>query len=165
MLQTTTATDLIARVDASQARLAALASSAPQPGSGMPAGGNEARWDAGQVWAHVAELIPYWIAEARRIVAGRGDDAPVPFGRVPEDGQRDRAIEAGRHRSATEQWQSIVAGLDDFRAFAGSLSDDDWTALGLHVKGDQRTVRRVLTSSVVDHLEEHATQLEGLTKP
>ena len=27
------------------------------------------RWDAGQVWAHIAEFVPYWIAQAERVLA------------------------------------------------------------------------------------------------
>lgn len=161
MPQTATATDFIARVDASEARLAGLASSAPAPASNASPTGSEAEWDAGQVWAHIAELTPYWIGEARRIIANQGG-SPVPFGRVPEDGQRDHAIELGRHRSAAEQWQTIVAGLADFRLFVGGLSEADWEAVGLHVKGDVRTVRRILTTTVVDHLDDHAAQLERL---
>jgi hypothetical protein len=161
MPETATATALIARIDGTQIRLAALASSAPPPGPGTTPVGNEAEWDAGQVWSHVAELTPYWIGEARRIVASRGD-TPVAFGRVPEDGIRDSAIESGRYRSTAEQWRAIVAGLDEFRTYVRSLSEDDWDAQGIHVRGDLRTVRLVLTATVADHLDDHASQLERL---
>jgi hypothetical protein len=69
---------------------------------GLPAGltapdpGGEERWEAGQVWAHVAEFPAYWLGQVRRVLAGGPD--PVPFGRVKTDPDRLAAIERDRRR-------------------------------------------------------------------
>ena len=58
-----TGTRLLARLDAVEARLSAAASREPVPGAltgADPESGE--RWDRGQVWAHLSEFIPYWIA-------------------------------------------------------------------------------------------------------
>ena len=61
----------LARLDAVEARLAALAESSPPPDAltgADPSTGE--RWDRGQVWAHLAEFIPYWIAQSGPILEG-----------------------------------------------------------------------------------------------
>ncbi|MFN2450939.1 MAG: hypothetical protein ABR541_01140, partial [Candidatus Dormibacteria bacterium] len=56
------------------------------------------RWEAGQVFAHLAEFGGYWLEQAEAVVRGyRGE--PVPFGRVATDAQRVAAIERDRGAS------------------------------------------------------------------
>ena len=47
-----------------------------------------------ELLAHVAEMLPYWLGEAERILAGGPD--PVRFGRVAEDKLRVLTIERDR---------------------------------------------------------------------
>ena len=73
----------LARLDAVEARLAALAESSPPPDAltgADPSSGE--RWDRGQVWAHLAEFIPYWIAQSRPILEAQPSGEPVRFGRT-----------------------------------------------------------------------------------
>ncbi len=57
--------DYLARLDAVERRLAAAAAAEPPSGAltGADAETGE-QWERGQVWAHLSEFIPYWIAEA-----------------------------------------------------------------------------------------------------
>ena len=62
--------EYLARLDAVEARLGAAAAAEPHPDAltgADPTSGE--RWDRGQVWAHVAEFIPYWIRQARPVIA------------------------------------------------------------------------------------------------
>ena len=65
-------------------------------GSPSPIPAATERWDAGQVWAHLAEIGGYWLAELEAVIDAGGE--PVPFGRVKTD--------AGAHRAPSTTGRS-----------------------------------------------------------
>ena len=94
---------VFARLDAVEARLRRHAATAPQSGLTDPDPDTpEERWDAGQVWAHLAEFVPYWHGELSSVI-GQYAGTPVPFGRTKTDPGRIAAIEVGRNEPASEQ--------------------------------------------------------------
>src|SRR5579872_3656115 len=97
--------DYVSRLDAVEARLNAAAESAPPPGAltgADPRTGEQ--WDRGQVWAHVSEFIPYWIAQAEPVLRGQPAGEPVPFGRTHSDPERLGAIERDRGEAVAVLW-------------------------------------------------------------
>jgi hypothetical protein len=140
--------------DLSQRRLEGLAD--PDPTTGE-------RWEAGQIWAHLAEFIPYWIAEAERVLAEDSAD-PVPFGRTRSNPERSAAIERDRHRGTTALWHDIREDLNDLRAFLGEISERGWRARGLHPLQGAMPVSQIVEEMLVGHLEEHASQLERMRR-
>jgi hypothetical protein len=154
---------LFTRLDAAETRLRRLVDAPTSTGLTQPDAEGEERWDAGQVWAHLAELPAYWLGEAKRIVAapagktasfGRGTDAPV----------RTEPIEADRHRPVPELWAECQAGITGVRAFAEVAGKADWARLGDHVTKGSIAAGFVLEAFVGGHLLEHAAQLDGLDK-
>ena len=138
--------------DLAQRRLGGLTD--PDPASGE-------RWEAGQVWAHVAEFIPYWIAQAERVLASESPD-PVPFGRTRTNPERVAAIERDRHRGTTPLWHDIREDLNDLRAFLAEIPENRWRARGLHPTLGVMPVSQIVEEMLIGHLEEHAAQLERL---
>ena len=59
----------------------------------------EASWGPMELLAHVAEMLPYWLGEVERILAGPAE--PVPFGRVGSDPVRIALI--GRDRALADR--------------------------------------------------------------
>jgi hypothetical protein len=152
---------LLSGLDAAEARLAVL-SSRPLPAVlTEPDPTNEERWEPAQVWAHVSELIPYWLGQARKIAGAMGQD-PVPYGRLSADAIRVDAIEDRRGWSQAQRWQGIRDDLESLRGFIRELPTAGFDAQGVHPTGAVRTVGYVLERSVVAHLGEHAEQLERL---
>lgn len=156
----TAAADFQSRLAAVEARLRDLTHSRlagatpPDPGSGE-------RWDAGQVWAHLGEFIPYWIAQAERVLAAGSAD-PVPFGRTKASPERIAAIERDRHRAATALWHDLREDLNDLRAFLSGVGERGWQVRGLHPSLGVMPVSRIVDEFLIGHLEEHADQLEEL---
>jgi hypothetical protein len=157
---------LLARLDAVEARLNHLVAT-PTPGLTEPDEGTGERWEAGQVWAHIAEFVPYWLVELERVVGGgRGPGAAdsVPYGRTKTDPVRIAAIERDRREDPRALLRRATEGIAELRRFMRGLPAAGWDAVGLHpTRGEQR-VDRILEDSVVGHLEEHADQLEGLAR-
>lgn len=158
-----TTDDYLARLDAVEGRLAAAAAAEPPPGSltGADADTGE-QWERGQVWAHVSEFIPYWIAEALPVLRNTSSDNPVPFGRTKRDPERIGAIERNRHEPVSLLWGDTRTDIAALRAFLGTIGPDEWATTGLHPTLGPMTVDELVERFLVGHLEEHADQLEGM---
>jgi hypothetical protein len=156
--------DYLARLDAVEARLAAAAADEPAAGSltGADADTGE-RWERGQVWAHLSEFIPYWIAQAGPVLRNQHSDALVLFGRTKRDPERIGAIERDRHQPVSLLWEDTRADIAALRAFLGTIGPDRWAMSGVHPTLGPMTVDQLVERFLVGHLEEHADQLEGMT--
>jgi hypothetical protein len=155
----------LARVDAAEARLAALAEAEPEPGaltSADPKSGE--RWDRGQVWAHLAEFLPYWIAQAGPVLVG-ASGGPVPFGRMKGDPERLGAIERDRREPVTDLWNDTRTDIAALRAFLSDVAPEQWGARGVHPSMGVMTVDELVEEFMVGHLEQHADQLADLSSP
>lgn len=117
------------------------------------------RWEAGQVWAHLAEFCSYWIAEARSILAS-ATDGPVPFGRTKSDPGRLGAIERDRHEPPARLHAKLVDQLDELRAVIATMPEAGWRTSGRHPTLGVMTMEQIFEEFLVGHLEEHADQLD-----
>ncbi|MGA8634869.1 MAG: hypothetical protein WB805_08445 [Candidatus Dormiibacterota bacterium] len=156
--------DYLARLDAVERRLAAAAAAEPPSGAltGADAETGE-QWERGQVWAHLSEFIPYWIAEAGPVLRVQRSDALVPFGRTKRDPERIGAIERNRHEPVVLLWDDTRNDIAALRAFLTTIGPDQWETTGVHPTLGPMTVDALVERFLVGHLEEHADQLEGMT--
>jgi hypothetical protein len=155
----------LARLDSVEVRLSSAALRESAPGeitSADPESGE--RWDRGQVWAHLAEFIPYWIQQAGPVLRGQSSGEPVPFGRTKKDPERIGAIERSRRESVNLLWADTFGDIAQLRGFLGRMEPDQWGVRGLHPTRGAMTVDELVEEFLVGHLEEHADQLEGMTR-
>jgi hypothetical protein len=154
----------LARLDAVEGRLATAADAAPPPGSLTDADAETGeQWERGQVWAHLSEFIPYWIAQAGPVLLDRRSDAVVPFGRTKRDPERIGAIERDRHQQVSSLWGETRRDIAALRTFLSTIGPDQWATSGVHPTLGPMTVDELVERFLVGHLEEHADQLEGMT--
>lgn len=151
----------LARLDAAEERLADHAASPKPGGLTDPDPPTGERWDAGQVWAHLAEFLPYWRAEIGKVVAAATAE-PVPFGRTKKDPDRIAAIERRRNEDPPALMAEVRAHVAAWRAWLAGLPAEAWDAVGAHPTLGPLDMDAMLTHFVVGHLEEHADQLDGL---
>jgi hypothetical protein len=155
---------LIERLGGVERRFVDLAS-APAPGGLTEAEPDTGeRWEAGQVWAHLAEFPAYWLDQVERVVARHraGAAEPIAFGRTKSDPDRIAAIERDRTVPAVALLKRTREGIDRARHVIESLAVEEWTVRAAHPVRGEMTVGAVLERFVVDHLEEHAAQLDAL---
>ncbi|HET6744333.1 MAG TPA: threonine/serine dehydratase [Candidatus Limnocylindria bacterium] len=126
-------------------------------------GGTE-RWEAGQVWAHVAEFPGYWLDQIRHVLSGveAGAAEPIPFGRTHTDPGRIAAIEEERRTNPAELLRRTTAKLTEASAMLGTLPAAAWDARGLHSTRGEMRISDIVERFLLHHLEEHADQLDGL---
>jgi hypothetical protein len=154
-------TDFVARLEAAERRLDTLAREPAGTGLSEPDPGATERWDAGQIWAHIVEFVPYWQEQVESVI-GSFDGEPVPFGRMKTDPGRIEAIEIGRSEPISEQHRRAHAAIEAFKRYLAGLTPAEWNAVGLHPRRGEMDVEAIVEEFVINHLEEHAAQLEGL---
>ena len=154
----------LSRLAAAQRRLAEHAARPLPTGLTDPDPGASERWEAGQVWAHVAEFPAYWHDQIRSVLAARsdGDKAPPRFGRMKTDPSRTDPIERERRTAPTELLARVNSEIADLSSTLTALPDDAWSARGLHPTLGEMRVQEILDRFVVSHLAEHADQLDQL---
>jgi threonine dehydratase len=154
----------MARLRAVQRRLAEHAARPLPSGLSDPDPGEEERWEAGQVWAHLAEFPGYWLDQVRRILAAhdRGAPGPIPFGRLKTDAGRIAAVERERSTDPRELLGRVTAQIEELSAALTALPTGAWDVIGLHPARGEMSVRTIVERFVLLHLEEHADQLDGL---
>ena len=154
---------LIARLGAAEARLAAHAA-AERPGLTRADIATGERWEAGQVWAHLAEFPGFWIGQVRALLAARvaGEPEPIPFGRTRTDPGRLAAIEARRRDDPLALLRDVDARIAAAASLCRSLTREDWQTCGLHPVIGAMSVATIVERFLVAHLEEHAAQLDEL---
>jgi DinB superfamily len=114
------------------------------------------RWDRGQVLAHVAEMLPYWVEQAELVATG----AQTTFGRVRTDPGRVGAIERDRRQDPARLLDRIDEGVGEVLALLDRLDDAALARTARHQTLGELTVAAIVDRFLVDHLEEHADQLD-----
>lgn len=158
----TPAAALVARLDAVAERLSqhaaaddASALAEPDPNAGE-------RWNAGQVWGHIAESYRYWLTQTRMVLAARSSK-PVPCGRSSTDPGRVAAIEAGRRESSLEPLASrLESTIAEVRALLVDLTLEAWSLQVEHRSLGTMDLAGLVDYFLVSHLEGHADQLDAL---
>jgi hypothetical protein len=154
---------LITRLDIVEARLAGLSRMPFPAGHTDPDPGAEETWGAAQVWAHIAEFVPYWTEQARGVVSAAAGSVP-PFGRVKTDPGRIDAIERDRTLPREKLWQKVHDGIESSRAYFADLTPDQLARTATHPTRGTVNVPYILDQFIVKHLEEHADQLDKLAR-
>lgn len=153
---------LVSRLSDVERRLADHAAAPLPTALSEPDPGAEERWEAGQVWAHLAEFPRYWLSEAERVIA-RLTPEPVAFGRVKTDPGRLEAIERERHTDPAALLDRVRGQLAEVTDAVRSWTPEAWARRGAHPVRGEMTVERIVTVFIADHLEEHADQLDAMT--
>jgi hypothetical protein len=152
---------LVARLADAERRLAEHAAAPPPTALSDPDPGGEERWEAGQVWSHLAEFPHYWLSQAQRVIALPTTE-PVPFGRVKTDAGRIAAIERERHTDPAALMDRVRMQLAEVTDAARSWTPEEWARRGAHPVRGEMTVERIVAVFIADHLEEHADQLDAM---
>ncbi len=138
----------------------AIEAGEPWPLSAAYGAEPEADWGPKEVLAHVAEMIPYWLAEIDRVVAG--GPGPVPFGRVATDTNRIERIGRDRHLPAAQLLARIGQSGDDAARKLRALDEAAAERLGLHPRLGELRIDEIAERFVAAHLVDHDNQLRSI---
>jgi len=155
-------TDFVARLSAAAERLERLAIGQVPAGLTEPDPGATERWEAGQVWAHMAEFVDYWHDQLKKVIGEYAGD-PVPFGRTKSDAGRIAAIEMGRHAFIPAMMARVRESIEQLKRYLAALNSAEWNAVGRHATLGEMDVERIVEHFLLSHLEEHADQLDELS--
>lgn len=147
------------RVEASRRRLAELPRSGwGEPGPADPETGES--WDRGHVLGHMAEMLPFWTAQVRGVLAGAGEIGRDERGWA----ERREGIDHGRDAGGEELLKRVDDGISGLLTLLGELHDEDLgRKLVIHDSGSSSTevvLRTALEQRLVGHIEAHLRQIE-----
>jgi hypothetical protein len=158
-------TPLLDRLDVAARRLGAtqetVQAGEPWPVGAVAEGGGEGEWGPTEVLAHVAEMLPYWLGEMERVVAGPPTAAATPFGRTAADPLRTLTIARDASLPARDLYDRISVSVDRYRRRLPTLSETEIGRRGLHPTRGELSVADLMERFAVSHLEDHAEQLES----
>jgi len=120
----------------------------------------EASWGPRETLAHVTEMLPFWLGEIERILAGPVE--PVPFGRVASNELRIGVIERDRSLPLRELFGRLEADAARLTRRLGELSPAEAERTGVHPTLGVLTVGQAAQRFVAGHLEEHAVQMAAI---
>ena len=121
----------------------------------------ESSWGPREVLAHVAEMLPYWLAALDKVVGGDGQ-APVPFGRTADDAGRIGAIEHDRTAPLEDLFGRIDRDLAAWVTRLDALTDADRAKVGLHPRLGEMAAGDIPERFAIGHAEDHIAQLETI---
>ena len=126
-----------------------------EPGNPEPGADD---WVPGQVLAHCAEFVPFWLGELERVL----DDErqPAPFGRVQGDTVRIAMIRRDGTLPPRELLSRLRAEVDRARMRLLELTDEQAARRGVHSTLGEMDVAGLVEEFLSGHLEAHADQLE-----
>ena len=133
---------------------------APWPASENFGAEPESSWYPPELLAHVAEMVPYWMAQIERILEGYPE--PVPFGRVATDEERIAAIGRERVRPVGELFDQVASGAHAAAGRLRELPNDQLERRGTHPTLGEMTVSAVAERMFIRHLGEHEEQLRSI---
>jgi len=119
----------------------------------------EAHWGPPEVLAHLAEMLPFWLGEIERVLAGSPE--PVPFGRVASNEIRVAVIERDRTVPARELFDRTATDIARYRRRLTQLSEAELSRRGLHPTRGDLAIPAILERFVTGHLEDHVEQLRA----
>ena len=155
------------RLEASRSALMGLRTGVerrePWPLSAAYGAEPESSWGPKEVLAHVAEMVPYWLAQIESVLAGPAE--PVPFGRVATDPDRIERIGHDRSLPAEELFRRIDEAVTNVSARLDRLDDADRARRGVHPRLGEMTVEAIGVRFIIGHLDEHVRQLEAVLEP
>jgi hypothetical protein len=144
--------EAFAHFSAAVAEVNADSSTAPDPETGE-------QWDLAHLLGHVSEMLEYWLVEVLRVLAHGPDE---PFGRLKRSPERLVRIDRSSQLAIAELRQEInlraAASIDLCRI----LTPAQLKKRGDHPKFGSMTVEAIITEFGIEHLSEHAAQLQSL---
>ena len=149
--------DARTRLDAQRGE---VESRAPWPASENFGAEPESSWYPPELLAHVAEMVPYWMAQIERILEGYPE--PVPFGRVQTDEERIAAIGRDRALPVGELFDRIAARTEAAAGRLGELSAAQIERRGTHPTRGEMTIGTVIEVMLINHIGEHIEQLNSI---
>jgi hypothetical protein len=136
----------------------------PLLGAGQPGPPDDKtgeRWDRANVLGHTAEMLPFWTSQVRGIIGGGTEIERGEAGYV----QRRAGIESGRLVNEEELRHRVTSGVEGLLLLLGEMREEDLDRRAHYrAQSGERdtTVRELLETLLVGHLEEHVQQLKAL---
>jgi hypothetical protein len=117
-----------------------------------------AEWSTTEILGHLVEMIPYWLASCRTILA-----APEPpvFGRALDAPERLAGVEQGSTAPAVTLLAQLESEVRAAAAAMRALTVEERGKKGRHLLRGEMTVAEIIETTIVTHAEGHLAQVRA----
>ena len=113
-------------------------------------------WSAAEITGHVSEAPLTFSNHARRLAVEGGGKS----GRAPADPGRLAAVERLAGRGPKDGADLVRMGVREACVILRSIPDEGWSVESEHSRQGKTTVRALVESSVLEHLQGHLRQAQ-----
>jgi len=138
-------------------RMRSMVDRSPLPPEDLP---RQREWVAREVLAHVDEMLPYWLGEIERVLAGPKE--PVPFGRPQSDLVRVLTVDRDRTLPTGELYLRLDNSMERVVRRLLELDEKQVARRGLSRERGEMTVRQMVDVLLAGHMEEHCRQMAAV---
>jgi hypothetical protein len=114
-------------------------------------------WVCREVLAHIDEMLPYWLGEIERVLAGPVE--PVPFGRPLTDLVRTLTVDRDRTLPISELYARLDNSLERVLRRLLELDERQVARRGFNKQRGEMTVKQIVEIMLAEHIEEHSRQI------
>jgi len=114
-------------------------------------------WVGREILAHIDEMLPYWLGEIERVIAGPLE--PVPFGRGPTDLVRMLTVDRDRTLPISELYARLDNSLERVLRRLLELDERQVARRGLLKNRGEMTVGQIVDVMLAAHIEDHCRQM------
>ena len=120
-------------------------------------GGSE--WSSMQTLGHVTEMIPYWLAHCRTLIAATG--APPSFGRTHGSPERLAGIAHGASADPDALLRQLHEAVTTAAGAIRRFTAAERARRGVSTERGEMTVGDAVEAFIVAHAEEHLAQVQA----
>ena len=147
------------RLETTVEQIAALVRQ-PENAQRLRAAPGENEWTVLQVLGHCAEMIPYWLAQCRRLIESSGAEPPQ-IGRAADDPGRLAGVERGARGNPDELLAQLEAETQKGAAAIRAFSDEERAKKATSPRWGEIAVADIVERFIVVHAGEHLEQIRA----
>jgi hypothetical protein len=130
----------------------------PETARRLQAAPGEAEWSALQTLGHVVEMIPYWLAHCRAMMAA---GAPPSFGRTLDAPERLAAVDSVETLGPDHLLDRLETEVENAARAIRGMSAAELGKKGIHLRRGEMPVAEVVELLIVAHAEDHLEQVRA----
>ena len=140
------------RIETLVAELIALIEQTPEDRWAARPGADQ--WSAAEICGHIAEMMPYWAAQASELAESPG----MSIGRELHDPRRVGGAALGADTGRRQALNDLRAAAEQTTRLLRALPDAAWGIEGRHITRGAFPLESIIADFIVGHLAAHIEQ-------
>jgi hypothetical protein len=130
----------------------------PENAERLRAAPGQSEWNVLQNLGHIAEMIPYWLDQSRRMILADSAN-PHTVGRTLDDPERLTGVERGAAGDPDELLAQVQEQARKGAAAIRAFTPEERAKKGVHPRLGELSVEDMIERFIIVHAEDHLKQM------